>query len=100
VAKRKRASKGGVSTESAPIPVVGLRELRLGAGLTQTDVATRMGVSQRRVSAVESTSTPALELRTLIAYVQALGGSVSVVAELEAAHPGSASRAVLHTSAP
>ena len=101
MAKRKRTSKVGRPTASPDLPVVvALRELRLGAGLTQTDIAARMGVTQRRVSAVESTSITALELRTLIAYVGALGGSVTVAAELEAARPGSASRAVLHNSSP
>lgn len=100
VANRKRANKAGASGGSPPATVVALRELRLGAGLTQTAVAARLGVIQRRVSAVESTSIPALELRTLISYVEALGGSVSVAAELKAGGDGSASRAVLHISPP
>ena len=96
--KRKRAK--GVTTAPAPPKPMALRELRLSAGLTQTTTAARMGVTQRRVSAVESTPVPALELRTLIAFVDALGGAVSVVVDLEAASDGSASRAVLDISPP
>jgi transcriptional regulator with XRE-family HTH domain len=99
VAKRKHANKGRTSTAGPP-PTVTLRELRVGAGLTQTDVAVRMGVTQRRVSAVESTPIDALQLRTLLAFVAALGGSTSVVAELVAARDAPARRAVLHMSAP
>ena len=99
MAKRKRADKPRLSTKM-PARTVSLRELRAGAGLTQTVVAERMGISQRRVSAVESTPIRALEVRTLIAFVAALGGSVSVTAELEAARDTPARRAVLQISPP
>jgi transcriptional regulator with XRE-family HTH domain len=99
VAKRKRANKP-VSSIKTLAGSADLRGLRLGAGLTQTTVAERMGITQRRVSAVESTPLRALELRTLIAYVAALGGSVSVLAELEATRDAPARRAVLQISPP
>ena len=99
MAKRKRGNKPANSTMTLPSSV-DLRGLRLGAGLTQTTVAARMGITQRRVSAVESTPLRALELRTLIAFVTALGGSVSVLAEFEATREGPARRAFLQISPP
>jgi transcriptional regulator with XRE-family HTH domain len=98
VAKRKRAGKAG--TAVAPPRVAALRELRVSAGLTQSDVAAQMGVTQRRVSAVESTPLAALELRTLVSFVAALGGSLSLVAEVKSARDGSASRTTLAVGPP
>ena len=51
-----------------------LAEMRRRLGITQADVATRMGVTQSRVSAIEHAKRGATELRTLAAYVEALGG--------------------------
>jgi transcriptional regulator with XRE-family HTH domain len=99
VAKRKRGRKAGTAVPARPIAVA-LRELRLSAGLTQSAVAANMGVTQRRVSAVESTPIAALELRTLMAFVAALGGSVSLVAELRSLPDGSASRTMLAIGPP
>jgi predicted XRE-type DNA-binding protein len=58
-----------------------LAEIRKGRGLTQTDVATEMHVSQRRVSAVERGQLDRTELGTVAAYVKALGGHVEIVAD-------------------
>jgi transcriptional regulator with XRE-family HTH domain len=102
VAKRKRGKPATSTQPSTPtMPgTVDLRGLRVSAGLTQTVVAERMGISQRRVSAVESTPIRALELRTLVAFVAALGGSVTVLADLEATRAAPARRAVLQISPP
>ena len=59
-----------------------LAEIRKRRGLTQTDVARQMGVSQRRVSAIEHGAEQATRA-TLAAYVAALGGRLRLVAEFE-----------------
>jgi transcriptional regulator with XRE-family HTH domain len=56
-----------------------LAEMRKKAGLTQTEVAEAMGVSQQRVSAIESGVVA--ELATLGDYVRALGGELKVIAD-------------------
>jgi len=60
-----------------------LSELRKQQGLTQQQVAVGMGVSQRRVSAIERGEVDHSELATLRAYVQALGGSISVIVDVD-----------------
>jgi DNA-binding XRE family transcriptional regulator len=59
-----------------------LAEIRKRRGLTQTDVARQMGVSQRRVSAIEHGEEQATRT-TLAAYVSALGGRLRLVAEFD-----------------
>jgi DNA-binding XRE family transcriptional regulator len=56
-----------------------LTEMRKKAGLTQAEVAGAMGVSQQRVSAIESGSVA--ELATLADYIRALGGELKVIAD-------------------
>lgn len=56
-----------------------LAEMRKKAGLTQAEVAEAMGVSQQRVSAIESGSVA--ELATLADYIRALGGELKVIAD-------------------
>ncbi|MEV0095283.1 helix-turn-helix transcriptional regulator [Streptomyces sp. NPDC050738] len=46
---------------------------RKQCGLTQSDVAQRMGISQARVSAIERTPPALLKLQTVTAYYQSLG---------------------------
>jgi phage shock protein A len=58
-----------------------LAEQRIRLGLTQAEVAQRMGVRQERVSAIERAQPGATEVRTLAAYVEALGGRLRVTAE-------------------
>ncbi|MBV8996274.1 MAG: helix-turn-helix transcriptional regulator [Pseudonocardiales bacterium] len=60
-----------------------LGQLRKDRNLTQKDVARLLGVSQARVSAIESGTMPATELSTLARYVSALGGTLRVVADFE-----------------
>jgi DNA-binding XRE family transcriptional regulator len=56
-----------------------LTEMRKKAGMTQAEVAEAMGVSQQRVSAIESGSVA--ELATLAEYIRALGGELKVIAD-------------------
>ena len=58
-----------------------LAEQRIRAGLTQAQVAERMGVRQERVSAIERAEPGATEVRTLAGYVEALGGRLEIIAD-------------------
>jgi predicted XRE-type DNA-binding protein len=58
-----------------------LAELRREQELTQQDVAGSMGVTAPRVSAIERGDVERVELSTLRAYVEALGGRLQVIAE-------------------
>jgi DNA-binding XRE family transcriptional regulator len=51
-----------------------LAEMRKRLGLTQAELAERMNVRQERVCAIERAKVDTSELRTLSAYVKALGG--------------------------
>ena len=61
-----------------------LAEQRVRLGLTQAQVAARMGVRQERVSAIERAEPGATEIRTLAGYVEALGGRLDIVADFGA----------------
>lgn len=56
-----------------------LADMRKQAAMTQAEVAEAMGVSQQRVSAIESGSVA--ELATLADYIHALGGELKVIAD-------------------
>jgi predicted XRE-type DNA-binding protein len=56
-----------------------LAEMRRHQNLTQVEVAQLMGVDQSRVSRIERGEN--IELATLRAYIEALGGHVKVVAD-------------------
>jgi DNA-binding XRE family transcriptional regulator len=56
-----------------------LAEMREKAGMTQAEVADAMGVSQQRISAIESGAVA--ELATLADYIRALGGELKVIAD-------------------
>ena len=58
-----------------------LAELRARSGLTQAEVADRLGVRQERVSAMERGDVAAMETRTTAAYIEALGGRLEITAE-------------------
>ncbi|HEY2552479.1 MAG TPA: XRE family transcriptional regulator [Streptosporangiaceae bacterium] len=58
-----------------------LADMRRRLGVTQATVAERMGVTQGRVSAIEHAKPGATELRTLAAYVEALGGRLEIIAD-------------------
>jgi predicted XRE-type DNA-binding protein len=57
-----------------------LAEIRQAAGLNQSDLANRLGVSQSRVSRLERGEIDRAEVATVRAYVAALGGEVELVA--------------------
>jgi DNA-binding XRE family transcriptional regulator len=59
-----------------------LAEQRTRLGLTQAQVAQRMGVRQERVSAIERAEPGSTEVRTLASYVEALGGRLEIIADL------------------
>jgi len=58
-----------------------LREVREEQGLTQVELAERMQVTQPTVSQLEGGQLDRAGLSTIKAYVEALGGTVEVVAE-------------------
>ena len=58
-----------------------LADMRKRLGLTQAEVADRMNVRQERVSAIERAKVDTSELRTLAAYINALGGRLEIVAD-------------------
>lgn len=58
-----------------------LAELRREQELTQVSVASSMGVSTPRVSAIENGDVERVEVATLRSYVEALGGRLRVVAD-------------------
>ena len=57
-----------------------LAQLRKNTGLTQAQVAAVMGVSQARVSQIENRKVT--EVDAIRSYVEALGGTVDVVARV------------------
>jgi len=59
-----------------------LADARQRMRLTQAQVAQRMNVRQERVSAIERAEPGATEVRTLAAYVAALGGRLEIVAHI------------------
>jgi DNA-binding XRE family transcriptional regulator len=59
-----------------------LTEARQRMRLTQAQVAERMNVRQERVSAIERAEPGATEVRTLAAYVRALGVRLEIVADV------------------
>ena len=59
-----------------------LAEIRKAHGLSQQDVARAMGVTQSRVSRIESGDIAKSELATIASYICALGGELHVVATI------------------
>ena len=55
-----------------------LVEARHAAGLTQAELAKRLGVSQAQVARIEKAGNDAYTLTTLRRYVQALGKSLEI----------------------
>ncbi len=53
-----------------------LREIRKLRGMTQVQVAEKMGITQSRVYDIEQTPLDSLIVRTLRAYLDALGGDL------------------------
>jgi DNA-binding XRE family transcriptional regulator len=59
-----------------------LAEARQRMGLSQTQMAMRMNIRQERVAAIERAEPGATEVRTLAAYVRALGGRLEIIASI------------------
>lgn len=55
-----------------------LRELRKSAGLSQAELAGRIGVSQRQVSKIENGDLENSKVSTIRRYIEALGGKLEV----------------------
>ncbi|NGM17544.1 helix-turn-helix domain-containing protein [Xiamenia xianingshaonis] len=66
----------------AKIDAYTLREARKASHMTQVQLAQAMGVSQNRVSRIESGDLDAMSVDSLRRYVNALGGSLTLVATL------------------
>lgn len=60
-----------------------LRLFRKSLGITQVELAKKMGVSQIRVSQIENGKLEKFELGTLMRYVEALGGKLRLSVELD-----------------
>lgn len=71
-----------VSAVEAKVSGYLLRQLRKGQGLSQEQLAERMGVSQRRVSAIERGEVDRTEVATIRTYVTALGGELELIARI------------------
>jgi DNA-binding XRE family transcriptional regulator len=65
----------------AEVAAYHLSEIRKAQGRTQTDVALEMGVSQKRVSTIESAELARTEVDTIARYVNSLGGRLRLVAD-------------------
>jgi transcriptional regulator with XRE-family HTH domain len=61
---------------------IGLRELREAQGLTQTQLAGLLHVSQNRVSALERGEVEHTQIDTLRRYIDALGGQLRIEVDL------------------
>lgn len=59
-----------------------LRTARTEGGMTQVELAKTMGVSQNRISRMENGDMAAMSLDTIRRYIEALGGTLSLIAEL------------------
>lgn len=55
-----------------------LRELRENAGLTQAEVAARIGVGQRQVSKIEHGDLENAKISTIRSYLEAVGGGLAI----------------------
>lgn len=60
-----------------------LGELRNQTGMTQVQLANSLGISQARVSAMECGDVDALTIASIRSYVDALGGTVQLVASVD-----------------
>ncbi|HWN61239.1 MAG TPA: helix-turn-helix domain-containing protein, partial [Streptosporangiaceae bacterium] len=58
-----------------------LAEERTRLGLTQTEVAQRMGVPRDQVAAIERADPGTTDVRTMVSYIEALGGRLTLTAD-------------------
>lgn len=64
------------------IDAYNLREARKASHMTQVELAKVMGVSQNRISRMENGDIGTMSLDTIRRYIEAVGGKVSLVADL------------------
>ena len=64
------------------IDAYNLKEARKTLNMTQVQVAQAIGVSQNRVSRMENGDMNAMSIDSLRRYISALGGSLTLVADL------------------
>ncbi|MFJ6723970.1 XRE family transcriptional regulator [Streptomyces sp. NPDC091281] len=76
-----REKRAAMDRLTAEVRAHRLAEVRREQALTQRQVASSMGVSAPRVSAIEHGELDRTEVATLRAYVEALGGRLRVVAD-------------------
>lgn len=76
--ERQAAAKARSDRE---ITAYRLSQIRHEMRRTQAEMGELMGVSQRRVSAIENGEISRTELATIEAYVAALGGKVRIIAD-------------------
>ena len=70
------------SETQAVIDAFNLKEARKVSNMTQVEVARLIGVSQNRVSRMENGDMNAMSIDSLRRYVAALGGNLTLVADL------------------
>ena len=70
------------SETQAFIDAFNLKEARKVSNMTQVEVARVIGVSQNRVSRMENGDMNAMSIDSLRRYVAALGGNLTLVADL------------------
>ncbi|WHS49640.1 MULTISPECIES: helix-turn-helix domain-containing protein [Rothia] len=70
-----------VNDMHAEARVFQLQELRKDLGLTQTDLAEKIGVSQKRISQMEKGDIESVSIKTLHKYLAALGADLTVTAD-------------------
>lgn len=66
------------ATMLAEVRAYRLRELRERAGLTQAQLADRIGVGQRQVSKIERGDLDSARVGTIRKYLEAVGGQLAV----------------------
>lgn len=67
----------------AEIQAYRLKELRKELNVTQVELAKKLHVSQNRISRIEHGDIEKSQVDTLRKYVEAIGGQLSIVAEIE-----------------
>lgn len=71
--------------EATQAHVLGFRlaQLREDVGISQTELAKRMGVSQPRISQLEQGDPGQMEVDTIWRFIDALGGRMRVIADFD-----------------
>lgn len=75
---RPRACRGAQGADACRGSRYRLRELREQAGLTQAQLAERIGVGQRQVSKIEHGDLDSAKVGTIRNYLEAVGGELTL----------------------